>query len=187
VGWWLSRLIARPLGKITIAVNGLAAGDTKIEVPAIKRTDEIGLMAQAVETFKQSLTEKQRLEQEAEATRKAAEEERLKQEAESQYYVEAHNTFMKNFSAALERLSKGDLAYRLDTPFTEDYEKIHHDFNTTAGSLQEAMLRSPPARRPSVLPPTRSPRRPMTNRGARRSKRRALRKQRRPSTRSRPP
>jgi methyl-accepting chemotaxis protein len=140
VGWWLSRLIARPLGKITIAVNGLAAGDTKIEVPAIKRTDEIGLMAQAVETFKQSLTEKQRLEQEAEATRKAAEEERLKQEAESQYYVEAHNTFMKNFSAALERLSKGDLAYRLDTPFTEDYEKIRHDFNTTAGSLQEAML-----------------------------------------------
>jgi methyl-accepting chemotaxis protein len=54
--------------------------------------------------------------------------------------VEAHNTFMRDFSAALERLSKGDLTYRLNTPFTEDYEKIRHDFNTTATSLQEALL-----------------------------------------------
>ncbi|MCZ7594085.1 MAG: HAMP domain-containing protein [Hyphomicrobium sp.] len=106
-GWWLSRLIARPLGQITIAVNELAAGNNDIEVPAIKRTDEIGLMAQAVETFKQAAIEKQRLEQEAEAARIAAEEQRRKQEAESQFYVEAHNTFMREFSAALERLSKG--------------------------------------------------------------------------------
>lgn len=139
-GWWLSRLIARPLGQITIAVNELAAGNNDIEVPAIKRTDEIGLMAQAVETFKQAAIEKQRLEQEAEAARIAAEEQRRKQEAESQFYVEAHNTFMREFSAALERLSKGDLTYRLNTPFTEDYEKIRHDFNTTAASLQEAIL-----------------------------------------------
>ena len=140
VGWWLSRLIARPLGKITTAVNGLASGNNDIEVPVLNRADEIGLMALAVETFKRSAIEKERLEQEAEATRLAAEEERRKQEVDSQYYIEAHNTFMRDFSAALERLSKGDLTYRLETPFTEDYEKIRHDFNTTAGSLQDAIL-----------------------------------------------
>ena len=139
-GWWLSRLIARPLGQITIAMNGLAAGNHDIQVPALNRSDEIGLMAQAVETFKLAAIEKRRLEQEAEATRVAAEEQRRKQEADSQYYVEAHNTFMRDFSAALERLSKGDLTYRLNTPFTEDYEKIRHDFNTTATSLQQAMV-----------------------------------------------
>jgi methyl-accepting chemotaxis protein len=139
-GWWMSRLIARPLGHITNAMNGLAAGKHDIEVPALNRTDEIGLMAQAVQTFKQAAIEKQRLEQEAEAGRVAAEEQRRKAEAESQFYVEAHNTFMRDFSAALERLSKGDLTYRLNTPFTEDYEKIRHDFNTTATSLQEALL-----------------------------------------------
>jgi len=139
-GWWLSRAIARPLGQITTAVNTLAAGDHDIEVPALKSSDEIGLMAQAVSTFKEAAIEKRRLEQETEAARVAAEEERRKQEADSQFYVEAHNTFMRDFSAALERLSKGDLTYRLNTPFTEDYEKIRHDFNTTASSLQDALL-----------------------------------------------
>lgn len=139
-GWWLSRLIARPLDQITTAVKGLANGDNSVQVPALGRTDEIGLMAQSIETFKQSAIEKQRLEQEAEATRKAAEEERRKAEAESQHYVEAHNVFMRDFSAALERLSTGDLTYRLNTPFSEDYEKIRHDFNKTATHLQEAIL-----------------------------------------------
>jgi methyl-accepting chemotaxis protein len=139
-GWWLSRMIARPLSQITVAVNGLATGNNDIEVPALKRTDEIGLMANAVETFKQAAIEKQRLEREAEAARVAGEEQRRKQEADSQFYVDAHNTFMREFSAALERLSKGDLTFRLSTPFTEDYEKIRLDFNTTAESLQEAIL-----------------------------------------------
>ncbi len=139
-GWWMSRLIAHPLGQITIAMNGLATGNNDIDVPALGRTDEIGLMAQSVETFKQASIEKQRLEREADATRNAAEEERRKSEADSQYYVEAHNTFMRDFSAALERLSNGDLTFRLNTPFTEDYENIRHDFNTTATRLQEAMV-----------------------------------------------
>lgn len=139
-GWWLSRMIARPLSQITHAVNGLAAGNNNIDVPSLNRTDEIGSMAQAVETFKQAAIEKQRLEQATEDARIAAEEQRRKQEAESQFYVEAHNTFMRDFSAALERLSKGDLTYRLNTPFTEDYEKIRIDFNTTAESLQDAIL-----------------------------------------------
>jgi methyl-accepting chemotaxis protein len=139
-GWWLTRLIAHPLDHIAAAMKGLSAGNNDIEVPTLDRTDEIGLMAQAVATFKQAAIEKRRLEQEAEAGRQAAEEERKKQEADSQFYIDAHNRFMRDFSDALERLSKGDLTFRLDTPFTEDYEKIRHDFNTTASSLQDALL-----------------------------------------------
>jgi methyl-accepting chemotaxis protein len=139
-GWWLSRVIARPLGHITAAVSGLTKGDHTVEVPALRSRDEIGQLAQAIETFKQGAIEKKRLEQEAEVARQAQEEEQRKQEADNQYYMDAHNTFMRDFSAALERLSKGDLAYRLNTPFTEDYEKIRHDFNTTAASLQEAIV-----------------------------------------------
>lgn len=139
-GWWLSRMIAHPLGRITEAVSGLASGNNNIDVPVLNRTDEIGMMAKAVETFKQAAIEKQRLEDENAASAAAAEEARAKAEVESQYYIEAHNTFMRDFSNALERLSKGDLTFRLNTPFSEDYEKIRHDFNTTASSLQEAIL-----------------------------------------------
>jgi len=139
-GWWLSRMIAHPLGRITESVSGLASGNNNIDVPVLNRTDEIGMMAKAVETFKQAAIEKQRLEDETAAAAAAAAEARAKAEVESQYYVEAHNTFMRDFSNALERLSKGDLTFRLNTPFSEDYEKIRHDFNTTASSLQEAIL-----------------------------------------------
>ena len=139
-GWWLSRMIAHPLGRITDAVSGLASGNSHIDVPVLNRTDEIGMMAKAVETFKRAAIEKQRLEDENAAAAAAAEEARAKAEVESQYYIEAHNTFMRDFSNALERLSKGDLTFRLNTPFSEDYEKIRHDFNTTASSLQEAIL-----------------------------------------------
>jgi len=139
-GWWLSRMIAHPLDRITEAVGGLASGNNNIEVPVLNRTDEIGMMAKAVETFKKAAIEKQRLEDETAAAAAAAAEARAKAEVESQYYVEAHNTFMRDFSNALERLSKGDLTFRLNTPFSEDYEKIRHDFNTTASSLQEAIL-----------------------------------------------
>jgi methyl-accepting chemotaxis protein len=139
-GWWLSRVIARPLGQITTAVIGLTNGDHSVKVPALARSDEIGLLAQAIETFKQAAIEKKRLETEAEAARRAEEEARRKQEADNQYYLDAHNTFMREFSTALERLSKGDLTYRLNTPFTEDYEQIRLDFNTTAASLEEAIV-----------------------------------------------
>ncbi|MBI1648795.1 methyl-accepting chemotaxis protein [Hyphomicrobium sulfonivorans] len=139
-GWWMSRMIAHPIGQITGAVTGLAAGNNNVQVPELNRTDEIGLMATAVESFKRAAIEKKRLEDETAAAAAAAEEARVKQEAESQFYVDAHNTFMRDFSNALERLSKGDLTFRLNTPFTEDYEKIRHDFNTTASSLQEAVL-----------------------------------------------
>ncbi len=86
-GWWLTRLIAHPLGRIAVAMQGLTDGNNNIEVPTLDRSDEIGVMAQALAAFKHAAIEKQRLEQEAEAGRKAAEEERKKQEADRDPHV----------------------------------------------------------------------------------------------------
>ena len=71
---------------------------------------------------------------------KAAESKRRKREAdvESQGYVEAHEHFMKSFTAALTAMAEGDLSVRLDTPFSRDYEALRHGFNRTAERLNAA-------------------------------------------------
>ncbi|HYE00407.1 MAG TPA: methyl-accepting chemotaxis protein [Alphaproteobacteria bacterium] len=70
--------ILKPLEILQIVMRRLADGDLSANVPALKRTDEIGEMARAVQTFKVNAEEKQRLESqqekleaEAEAKRKA--------------------------------------------------------------------------------------------------------------------
>ena len=54
MGWALTRAIAKPIGEMTSAMGRLAAGDHAVEVPAVGRKDEVGSMADAVQTFKES-------------------------------------------------------------------------------------------------------------------------------------
>ncbi|WP_051356700.1 methyl-accepting chemotaxis protein [Azorhizobium doebereinerae] len=58
----LHRAIARPLGRMTAAMNALANGDLDNEVPDLHRRDEIGAMAAAMQVFKQHAVERARLE-----------------------------------------------------------------------------------------------------------------------------
>jgi methyl-accepting chemotaxis protein len=61
LAFFIGRGILRPLAAMTAAMARLAAGDDKVEVPALGSTDEIGDMARAVEVFKQNGIEVARL------------------------------------------------------------------------------------------------------------------------------
>ncbi|MBL9034793.1 MAG: HAMP domain-containing protein, partial [Rhodospirillaceae bacterium] len=50
-------LVVKPVGNLTQAVETLAGGNTAITVPATNRGDELGVMARAVEFFRQKLVE----------------------------------------------------------------------------------------------------------------------------------
>ena len=50
-------LVVRPVGGLTKAVQTLADGNTAIAIPATERGDELGVMARAVEFFRQKLIE----------------------------------------------------------------------------------------------------------------------------------
>ena len=52
--------VVRPIESITVAMTGLAAGDTTIDVPGRDRTDEIGRMAEALGVFRDTAIEVQR-------------------------------------------------------------------------------------------------------------------------------
>jgi methyl-accepting chemotaxis protein len=71
IGYLASRTISGPIGKITGAMSQLAAGEKETEIPEKGRSDEIGDMAEALESFKQAAIESEiRTKALAEAERK---------------------------------------------------------------------------------------------------------------------
>ncbi len=63
--------VVRPLSAITAAVSGLAAGRREAAIPSLERGDEIGDIARALHTFRESLDERDRLAAERERRRVA--------------------------------------------------------------------------------------------------------------------
>ena len=74
--WVILTGVARPLASITAAMRRVADGDLQTAVPGVGRGDEIGALADTLETFKEHGLEKQRLEADQERQKQAAEAEK---------------------------------------------------------------------------------------------------------------
>lgn len=84
IGIYLSREVTKPVQRLSDTMQKLAEGDLALQVPFKKRRDEIGDMAQTVETFRKNEQEKRRLSEEAaerDALERAAAEQRSKEAA----------------------------------------------------------------------------------------------------------
>jgi len=68
IGFFIGRSVSVPLCSMRDAMKELAAGNFGVVLPGLGRKDEVGEMAQAVETFKVKAEEKARAEAEAKAT-----------------------------------------------------------------------------------------------------------------------
>ncbi len=69
----VGRGIVRPITGMTAAMRRLAGGDTATAIPALKRGDEVGAMAQSVQVFKDNMLEAERLRSErADSEKRAA-------------------------------------------------------------------------------------------------------------------
>ena len=73
VAFLITRLIATPIQRLTAAMKELAGGNFDVVLPGLGRKDEIGDVAQAVETFKVKSAEKAKAEAEANADRELKE------------------------------------------------------------------------------------------------------------------
>jgi len=140
VNWWLARAIAKPLSAMTEAMNKLAGGDAAIDVPAIGRKDELGLMAGAVQTFKAAALAKIAKDakdaEDAKAWHKM-DAERAAREAEE---VRQDQIAINGLAEGLQRLANGDLLYRIETLFAPKTEQLRADFNSAVEKLQQTMV-----------------------------------------------
>ncbi|MDB5460142.1 MAG: mcpU [Caulobacteraceae bacterium] len=137
--WLLSRSIGDPISAMTGAMKQLAAGRNDIDVPALEQKDEIGQMAGAVQVFKEAAIEKLRLEQEAVTQRGRTEEERARNEQERAAEAQQQAFVVQAIGGGLEKLSAGELTFRLNQSFPPAYEQLRSDFNDVMARLQDTM------------------------------------------------
>ncbi|TCZ52289.1 HAMP domain-containing protein, partial [Roseicella aquatilis] len=59
--WMMTMGVSRPIGRIAERMRALAAGEKESPVPGAGRRDEVGRMAEAVESFRQAAIEQERM------------------------------------------------------------------------------------------------------------------------------
>ena len=138
-------LFARSLGasinRLTSTMGRLATGDLKVEVEGQERPDEIGAMAGAVQVFKQTAIDQQRLEKEAKAARVSEAEAKQRQAALEHAKAEDLRAFMGVVDASFDRLSAGDLTVRMSDTVAPEFEPIKAKFNASVEELEAAIGR----------------------------------------------
>ena len=135
----LSRLVIRPVTDMTGAMEKLAAGDLKTEIPGQERRDQIGSMAAAVAVFRTNAIERVRLEDEADAGRSLSERERLEREALKARETADIQEAVEALATGLGRLADGDLGYRISIPFVSHLDRLRADFNNSVAKLHHAL------------------------------------------------
>ncbi|MBN9479523.1 MAG: methyl-accepting chemotaxis protein [Bordetella sp.] len=133
------RVVRRPLARLTASVNTLNQGRYDVAVQGVDSRDEVGGIARALEGFRHDLAEAVRLRAEQEEGRAAAEAERHRNDAIRRQAEEEQRLVVASLGEGLERLSDGDLTYRLKVDFPADYRKLRQDFNAAMQQLEDTM------------------------------------------------
>jgi methyl-accepting chemotaxis protein len=133
--------IARPMLSLRARLDGLANGNVEDDIPGVQRSDEIGQIAKAAETFRANARDRVRLEQEAEANRSMSEQERLARQEQSLKETQDVKFAVDNLAQALSRLAEGDLSYRIQQPFVASLDGVRNDFNNSAAKLEDTLSR----------------------------------------------
>jgi len=116
--WWAGRAmrlgVTDPLGETAEAINRLAQGEFDIVIEGTARKDELGVLAQSMEVFRQSGIAR----------------------AEAQG---ARDKVVATLSKALAQMATKDLEVRLHDAFPPAYEALRADFNTALDALAGAL------------------------------------------------
>ncbi|TFI59610.1 methyl-accepting chemotaxis protein [Sphingomonas parva] len=114
----VARKVAAPIKSLGETIHGLAK-NPDATVPNTEQKDEIGDISRAVDAFRTSVVEKERVR----AAEAAAVQERV----------------TTALADGLSALAGGDLTYHLDVAFPPEFEKLKTDFNAAVRELQGAM------------------------------------------------
>ncbi|WP_198585848.1 methyl-accepting chemotaxis protein [Pararhizobium haloflavum] len=134
----LRMIVSKPLGELTARIGTLEGGDLQSDVPHQHRTDTIGVVAKALDTFRLSAQAKDASDAEAARQRQAFEDERQRNEVESERVSREQGEAMTVVGDALKRLAGGDLTVRISA-IGEDFRTLRDDFNAAVDSLAETM------------------------------------------------
>jgi methyl-accepting chemotaxis protein len=134
----LRTIVTRPLGDLTARIKRLDEGDLETGVPHRARTDTVGVVANALESFRISAMQKREAELEATRQRAAFEAERERNETETLRTAKAREEAMETVGDALRRLARGDLTVQIEQ-IDHAFASLQEDFNAAVKSLGETL------------------------------------------------
>ncbi|MGJ3259537.1 MAG: methyl-accepting chemotaxis protein [Rhodospirillales bacterium] len=142
----IARAITRPVGQMTSAMTSLSEGEMETPVPATDYGNEIGKMAKALETFKNTMIESERMAAEqAELQRKAAEEQARTAELEAQAAAEREKAAKEQAEAQAEQARRAEKLQQLTEEFERHVSEALGSVNvaveqlsSTAGEMNQA-------------------------------------------------
>lgn len=136
-----SRGITQPIERLRQRMTALANGQTDEGVPGLDRRDEIGQMAQAVGIFRDNAIAQIKLEADAAASRSLSEQERQANEEQRARSAAEVQFAVDNLANALQRLSDGDVSFRISQPFAGQLDVVRGNYNASAEKLQDALIK----------------------------------------------
>jgi len=137
--WALRGRAVVPMKHLSASMNELAKGNYSIEIPHLKRNDEVGDMARSVSVLRDAGLDKLRLEAENQRQREAAEADRSENILRQEIYAANLAKVVAELGSGLERLSSFDVQSTLDEPFAPEYEMLRRDFNKSLAIYRDTM------------------------------------------------
>ncbi|MBO6918178.1 MAG: methyl-accepting chemotaxis protein [Rhizobiaceae bacterium] len=140
LSFFIGRLIASPIVKITDSMRQLADGDLDVDIPALGQKDEIGKMADTLLVFQEAAVEKQKLqEQKAQEDANRAEKEREIREREKAEAKREISVVVDQLGQNLKSLADGDLTLEIKEQFPDEFDALRVDFNNSIIKINGAL------------------------------------------------
>ncbi|WP_068879314.1 methyl-accepting chemotaxis protein [Phenylobacterium sp. CCH12-B4] len=129
----------RAVQRIAGATERLSRGENDVDLDKLERKDELGAIVKSLNVFRDNQLHLERMRQEQEEQRAAAEATRRESAAAAEASAEEQARVVDSLAGGLERLAAGDLTVRLQEGFPGSYEKLRNDFNDAVVKLEKAM------------------------------------------------
>ena len=139
VSWIGVMGMKKSIGGIADATSALANGDTSRDLDKLARKDELGAIVKSLAVFKENQIHLAQMQAEQQTLQGQQEAMRREQERQRAENAERQQAVVNGLAQGLDHLADGDLTFRLNTQFSEEYEKLRADFNSAMGRLQETM------------------------------------------------
>ncbi|MDH4386376.1 MAG: methyl-accepting chemotaxis protein [Caulobacter sp.] len=127
----------RAVIRIAAATEHLAGGDNNVDLDRLRRGDELGAIVRSLVVFRDNQVRLAELNRRAQAQTAEQAEVRASEEASRAATSREQAQVVKDLAEGLNRLTNGDLTYRLETPFAPVYESLRADFNATVIQLAD--------------------------------------------------
>jgi methyl-accepting chemotaxis protein len=134
----LRNMVARPLNILGERINALQQGDLESPVAYLEKTDQIGLLARALDHFRKEAIAKVEQAENSRLQQVAIDAERSRNAQAASETAETQFKIMSRLASALEELASGNFAAKLEE-LGPDFQKVYNDFNKMVNSVSKTL------------------------------------------------